>query len=95
MSDDVERAVTLIAEGKLKRITGYGVDLWQVTGSHWDYLVVNPDFCTCEHFIIRCTKEPGSVCYHLLAVGMADREKVPEIRLELDDVVHLLWKTAP
>ncbi len=95
MDRDLERAVELIENGKLKRIEGYNMDLWQVTGSHWDYLVAPPNFCTCEHFLLRCTKKQGDICYHLLAVNMAEREKIPVIEMKLDEVIHLLWKTAP
>lgn len=85
----------LIENGKIKRIVGYSLDYWLVTGSTWDYLVIGDNYCTCDHFIVRCLKEAGSICYHILAVTMVDPSMVEQIELSEDELVHLIFRTSP
>ena len=73
MSDDGEhdKALDLIKDQRIFRVKGSD-DMFIVTGQNDEYLVMS-DFCTCDHFTIRCLKEPGKVCYHILAVNMASK----------------------
>jgi predicted nucleic acid-binding Zn finger protein len=88
---ELEKAMKLISGDKIAKINPKDVTLeyhYIVTGSKDDYLVILPDFCTCEHFILRCLKVPGQVCYHILATRM-----VGEVRtLELDNWLELLQR---
>jgi predicted nucleic acid-binding Zn finger protein len=71
---DHERALELIAEGSISKMKGNEEDgFYHVVGSNDEYLVVLPDFCTCEQFILRCINNPGDVCYHILAVQMSGK----------------------
>lgn len=86
---DHERAIALISEGSIALVKGKEEDnYYHVKGMQDEYLVVMPNFCTCEHFILRCLNTPGDVCYHILAVQMSG--KIDKISKE--DWIKLLLK---
>lgn len=87
---DLERAIELISEGDISKIKDKeNDDFYHVKGSKDEYLVILPNFCTCEQFILRCLNKPGAVCYHILGVQMA--EKITKISDE--NWIKLLLKT--
>ncbi|MDH5401883.1 MAG: SWIM zinc finger family protein [Candidatus Heimdallarchaeota archaeon] len=70
--EEVEKALELIQAKRIKKIheselkNGY-----IVTGKNDDYLVITPNYCTCQQFQINCLKESGKICKHILAVNMS------------------------
>lgn len=75
------KALTLISEGSISHIRGKEEEgFYHVIGSQDEYLVVLPNFCTCEQFILRSIKTPGEFCYHILAVQLSGTiERVSEL----------------
>lgn len=76
-----DRALALISEGSISKIIGKEDEgFYHVVGSHDEYLVIIPNFCTCEQFILRSINTPGEYCYHILAVQLSGKiEKVSDI----------------
>lgn len=71
---DMEKAQELVRNDKLIRLKGDEFEfdnMYIVTGQRDDYLVVSPLYCSCEHFLLTCIKEPGRVCKHILATHIA------------------------
>ena len=88
---DLDKAMELIREKRILRIVDDNnilEDHFKIKGINRDYLVSLPNFCTCEHFVFRCLKSPGTICYHILAAQMAG--DVNEIGFE--EVSSLLYK---
>ncbi|MHA2090698.1 MAG: hypothetical protein ACW98K_07545 [Candidatus Kariarchaeaceae archaeon] len=88
---DRDKALQLVTEDKIAKINPEEenfADFYIVTGTRDDYLVILPDFCTCEHFIVRCLKSPDAICYHILAVKMAGKVR----SMELDNWLDLLLR---
>ena len=72
---ETEKAVSLLQKSKVE-VLDSDVLTYLVQGSTGDYLV-RKDFCTCAHFTHRCLKNPPQVCYHILAVRMANHGLLP------------------
>ncbi len=69
---DAEKALQLVTEERVALLVDKTlIDFYWVRGMTNEYLVIYPNFCTCEHFILRSLKSAGSICYHILAVKMA------------------------
>ena len=62
-------------------------DFYYVEGTSDEYLVILPNFCTCEQFVIKIINSPGQVCKHILAVQVAQNLKNP---VEIDWMKLLL-----
>ena len=89
---DQDKALTLISEGSISLIKGKEDEgFYHVVGSQDEYLVVLPNFCTCEQFILRSINTPGEFCYHILAVQLSGKIN----RVEDLDWVKLLLKHHP
>lgn len=70
---DKEKAEILVSKGKVHRITDIQKDdHFVVTGQKSIYLVVQPSFCTCDHFMFKCIKVPGKKCKHIMAVEICE-----------------------
>ena len=85
-----DKALTLISEGSISHIRGKEEEgFYHVIGSQDEYLVVLPNFCTCEQFILRSIKTiDRSICYHILAVQLSGTiERVSKL-----DWIKLLLK---
>ncbi len=90
-SKDLEKAMNLIKNDKIAKLNPEDENLqnhYIVTGSRDDYLVILPEYCTCEQFILRCLKEPGKICYHILATRMSSKVRA----IVLDDWIDLLLR---
>ncbi len=70
MKQDVTKAKELVKSSKIYRLASDTQNLSKqfiVKGNKADYLVSLPDFCTCTHFNMICTKEKYKICKHILA----------------------------
>ncbi len=88
---DREKALQLVTDDKIAKINPDDetfAEFYLVTGTRDDYLVIFPDFCTCEHFIFRCLKSPDAICYHILGVKLAGTVR----SMELDNWLDLLFR---
>lgn len=87
---DQQKALKLVEDDKIALIDDENLkDFYVVTGYYDDYLVVLPDFCTCDHFIHNCVREPGKVCKHILAVRMVEGKIT---RISMEDWTELLFR---
>ena len=87
---NLEKAMDLIREKRIFRIIDDNnilEDHFKIEGKNREYLVSLPNFCTCEHFVFRCLKTPGAICYHIQAAQMAGN--IEEI--SSDEVSSLLY----
>ena len=89
---DLDKAMSLIKEKRILRIIDENdilEDHFKIQGKHRDYIVSLPNFCTCEHFVFRCLKNPGGICYHIRAAQMAgDVDKI-----STEEVTSLLYQS--
>lgn len=61
-----KKAIELVKAGRIKKYR----DFFVVQGSRGEY-VVEGDFCTCNDYLFRLSVK-GGVCYHSIAVRIAD-----------------------
>ena len=53
--------------------TPSGRVLWVVVGRHRDYIILpKANFCTCDDFFFRVLGHEKPMCYHILAVKIAE-----------------------
>ena len=75
---------------RMKRVKKYlfqpsGRTLWIVVGRHKDYLILsNANFCTCDDFFFRVLDHEKPMCYHILAVKIAEMTGKYEVIEETD-----------
>lgn len=66
---------------------------WVVVGKTRDYLVVpTAGFCTCEDFFYRVMNQEKPMCYHLLAVKIAELTEIYTIVEESHEWYEQLMK---
>ncbi len=70
----MEKALELISMGNVHKIVD-AENRYVVEGKTSKYLVMLPDFCSCDHFVFRCLKEAKKVCYHILAAKHSNKPK--------------------
>ena len=74
---DTEEAMDLLKDQKVFKFDNIELENhYKVIGRTDSYLVVLPNFCTCDQFIFRCLKTPDKVCYHILAAKFATKSQV-------------------
>ena len=71
-SSETEKAMDLLKDRGVMQFDDIELENhYKVIGKTGEYLVVLPNFCTCDHFVFRCLKTPDKVCYHILAAKFA------------------------
>ena len=68
----MEKALQLLTSSQLSLVDS-DLEIFLVNGKT-DRYVSTHTYCSCAHFIHRCLKEPGRICYHILAVRIANKE---------------------
>ena len=67
-TSETEKAMDLLKDQGVQKFDDVELENhFKVDGKTGSYLVVLPNFCTCDHFVFRCLKTPDKVCYHILA----------------------------
>ena len=60
--------------------------IWIVVGRHRDYLILpKANFCTCDDFFFRVLNHEKPMCYHILAVKIAELTESYETIREADN----------
>lgn len=89
---DIEKALNIIKEKRIKKLRGQKIPKWIVSGKTAQYLIVNKNFCTCEHFTIRCLQNKEAICYHIYAAKMS--ENLPEKNMDADEILQIMFRNA-
>ncbi len=93
MVSDIDRALNLVKENRVVKIR-FHESHYLVRGKTSEYLVVNRNFCTCEHFLTRCLQQPGIICYHILATTLVDEESLKQV-VKSDDEIYAYLTSPP
>lgn len=73
-----DKILEIIKIGNIAKIKGReDQDFYYVKGLTDEYLVILPNFCTCEQFVIRSLNTSDQVCKHILSVQMTKKLKEP------------------
>jgi len=70
-----EEAYSTVKAGRVKKyiFKPSGRVVWIVVGRHMDYLVLpQANYCTCDDFFFRVLDQEKPMCYHILAVKIAN-----------------------
>ncbi|MCY3413279.1 MAG: SWIM zinc finger family protein [Candidatus Heimdallarchaeota archaeon] len=68
--NEVKKANLIIEKKGVHKIQKYEEkEYYIVTGETGEYLVILPNFCSCDHFTFRCINVPGKVCKHIIAAN--------------------------
>ncbi|MCE7735359.1 MAG: hypothetical protein GPJ54_10810 [Candidatus Heimdallarchaeota archaeon] len=77
-----DKILEILKIGDIAKIKGReDQDFYYVKGLSDEYLVILPNFCTCEQFVIRSLTTSGQVCKHILSV-QATKKLKPAIDLD-------------
>lgn len=90
-----ERAWKLVKEGRVKRYIFHPSRrvVWIAVGQSGEYLILPAaGYCACSDFFFRVVDGEEGVCYHLLAMKLADALKAYEEIDEEDEVYQLLME---
>jgi predicted nucleic acid-binding Zn finger protein len=74
---ETEKAMDLLKDQRVFEFDDIELENhFKVVGKTGTYLVVLPNFCTCDQFVFRCLKTPEKVCYHILAAKFATKSQI-------------------
>ncbi len=96
--DRFERAWRLVTERRIKRYIFHpsGRVVWIAVGQGGEYLILPAaGYCGCSDFYFRVVDGEAGVCYHLLAMKLADALDSFDVIDEEDEAYGLLmeeWK---
>jgi len=96
--DRFERAWRLVTERRIKRYVFHpsGRVVWIAVGQGGEYLILPAaGYCGCSDFYFRVVNGEAGVCYHLLAMKLADALDSFDVIDEEDEAYRLLmeeWK---
>jgi len=96
--DRFERAWRLVTERRIKRYVFHpsGRVVWIAVGQGGEYLILPAaGYCGCSDFYFRVVNGAAGVCYHLLAMKLADALDSFDVIDEEDEAYRLLmeeWK---
>ena len=96
--DRFERAWRLVTERRIKRYVFHpsGRVVWIAVGQGGEYLILPAaGYCGCSDFYFRVVDGEAGVCYHLLAMKLADALDSFDVIDEEDEAYGLLmeeWK---
>lgn len=89
-TENIKKATEIIQAKNIRKVRTDLDGLYEVKGKTGVYLLIKDLFCSCQQFIVRTIHKQQNICYHLLAVQMAD--KVEEVEISAQELFNMLSK---